>query len=260
VAANDGAKALDLVKTERPDVVVLDVMMPAVDGLTVCRVLRAERNRVPVLMLTARTETSDRVAGLDAGADSESGTITPQHHGNRADHVAEITAKLNTALQPLVDAGTITAADRTAIITAFTTRPTTRPAEGAPRGPQAKLSALVSAGTITQAKADAVAAALRAARPAEGTGSDDHDHSTHQRGPRAEGLAKAAEVIGISVADLKTALKSGQTIAQVAQANGVSVNSVIDAMVADATATLRQRITDLVNGVRPTQPTAPTGN
>ena len=69
VAANDGAKALDLVKTERPDVVVLDVMMPAVDGLTVCRVLRAEKNRVPVLMLTARTETSDRVAGLDAGAD-----------------------------------------------------------------------------------------------------------------------------------------------------------------------------------------------
>ena len=69
VAANDGAKALDLVKTERPDVVVLDVMMPALDGLTVCRVLRAEKNRVPVLMLTARTETSDRVAGLDAGAD-----------------------------------------------------------------------------------------------------------------------------------------------------------------------------------------------
>jgi len=69
VAANDGAKALDVVKTERPDVVVLDVMMPAVDGLTVCRVLRAEKNRVPVLMLTARTETSDRVAGLDAGAD-----------------------------------------------------------------------------------------------------------------------------------------------------------------------------------------------
>ena len=48
---------------------ILDVMMPNVDGLTVCRVLRAERNRLPVLMLTARTETPDRVAGLDAGAD-----------------------------------------------------------------------------------------------------------------------------------------------------------------------------------------------
>jgi two-component system response regulator MprA len=44
-------------------------MMPVIDGITVCRVLRAEKNRVPVLMLTARTETSDRVMGLDAGAD-----------------------------------------------------------------------------------------------------------------------------------------------------------------------------------------------
>ncbi|MBU3689675.1 MAG: hypothetical protein B7C54_04290 [Acidimicrobiales bacterium mtb01] len=202
------------------------------------------------------------VTAEDASGDS--GTITPQHHGNRADHVAEITAKLNEVLQPLVDAGTITAADRTAIITALTTRPTTRPAEGAPRGPQAKLSALVTAGTITQAKADAVAAALQAARPAEGADGagdhDDHSGSTHQRGPRAEGLAKAAEVIGVSVDELKTALQSGQTIAQVATANGVSVSSVIDAMVADATANLRQRITDLVNGVRPTAPSAPTGN
>lgn len=65
----DGAAALQAVKEQAPDVVVLDLMMPNVDGLTVCRVLRAERNRVPVLMLTARTETSDRVAGLDAGAD-----------------------------------------------------------------------------------------------------------------------------------------------------------------------------------------------
>ncbi len=68
-SASDGAKALDAIKNEPPDVVVLDVMMPAVDGLTVCRVLRAEKNKVPILMLTARTETSDRVAGLDAGAD-----------------------------------------------------------------------------------------------------------------------------------------------------------------------------------------------
>jgi two-component system response regulator MprA len=44
-------------------------MMPGVDGLTACRVLRAEKNRTPILMLTARTETMDRVAGLDAGAD-----------------------------------------------------------------------------------------------------------------------------------------------------------------------------------------------
>ena len=68
-AAPDGAAALTSVKERPADVIVLDVMMPAVDGLTVCRVLRAEKNRVPILMLTARTETSDRVAGLDAGAD-----------------------------------------------------------------------------------------------------------------------------------------------------------------------------------------------
>ena len=52
-----------------PDVVLLDVSMPIVDGLTVCQVLRGDGNRVPILMLTARTETRDRVAGLDAGAD-----------------------------------------------------------------------------------------------------------------------------------------------------------------------------------------------
>ena len=69
VQANDGATALSLIESAQPDVAVLDVMMPNVDGLTVCRVLRAERNRLPILMLTARTETPDRVAGLDAGAD-----------------------------------------------------------------------------------------------------------------------------------------------------------------------------------------------
>src|SRR5882762_3793541 len=69
VAASDGAVALSLVEKEQPDIAILDVMMPNVDGLTVCRVLRAERNRLPILMLTARTETADRVAGLDAGAD-----------------------------------------------------------------------------------------------------------------------------------------------------------------------------------------------
>lgn len=67
--APDGNVALSVVSTFGPDVVVLDLMMPNVDGLSVCRVLRSEGNRVPILMLTARTETSDRVAGLDAGAD-----------------------------------------------------------------------------------------------------------------------------------------------------------------------------------------------
>ena len=65
----DGAQALEALRERPADVVVLDVMMPVVDGLTACRVLRSEKNRVPILLLTARTETSDRVAGLDAGAD-----------------------------------------------------------------------------------------------------------------------------------------------------------------------------------------------
>ena len=68
-ACTDGVEALAAYRRERPDVVVLDVMMPGVDGLGVCRVLRAEGDRIPILMLTARVETADRVAGLDAGAD-----------------------------------------------------------------------------------------------------------------------------------------------------------------------------------------------
>ena len=55
--------------TERPDVVLLDVMLPRMDGLEVCRRLRAAGDDLPVLMLTARDEVADRVAGLDAGAD-----------------------------------------------------------------------------------------------------------------------------------------------------------------------------------------------
>jgi len=65
----DGIQALAAVHNSQPDVLVLDVMMPGIDGLAVCRVLRAENDRTPILMLTARVETSDRVAGLDAGAD-----------------------------------------------------------------------------------------------------------------------------------------------------------------------------------------------
>jgi two-component system response regulator MprA len=68
-SANDGAKALEMVRVGAPDALVLDLMMPVIDGLTVCRVLRSEKNRIPLLMLTARSETSDRVQGLDAGAD-----------------------------------------------------------------------------------------------------------------------------------------------------------------------------------------------
>ena len=69
VPAIDGVESLTTVRRECFDALVLDVMMPGVDGLAVCRVLRADGDRTPVLMLTARQETADRVAGLDAGAD-----------------------------------------------------------------------------------------------------------------------------------------------------------------------------------------------
>jgi len=65
----DGAQALDAVAESAPDGMVLDVMMPVVDGLSVCRTLRSRGDRTPILVLTARHEVSDRVAGLDAGAD-----------------------------------------------------------------------------------------------------------------------------------------------------------------------------------------------
>jgi two-component system response regulator MprA len=67
--ASDGREALALFAGSRPDAVVLDVLMPELDGLEVCRRLRADGDRTPVLMLTARDAVEDRVAGLDAGAD-----------------------------------------------------------------------------------------------------------------------------------------------------------------------------------------------
>ena len=67
--AADGAEALAQVRTAAPDAIVLDVLMPEIDGLEVCRRLRRARDRTPVLMLTARDGVDDRVTGLDAGAD-----------------------------------------------------------------------------------------------------------------------------------------------------------------------------------------------
>ena len=68
--AEDGRQALErLAREDQPDAVILDVLMPGVDGLEVCRRVRSAGKKLPVLMLTARTEVEDRVAGLDAGAD-----------------------------------------------------------------------------------------------------------------------------------------------------------------------------------------------
>src|SRR5256712_479521 len=67
--AEGGQHALDELKARAMDAVVLDVLMPDLDGLEVCRRLRTAGDRVPILMLTAREGVADRVAGLDAGAD-----------------------------------------------------------------------------------------------------------------------------------------------------------------------------------------------
>jgi two-component system response regulator MprA len=68
-SAADGGAAIRTLAVDRPDAVILDVLMPGLDGLEVCRRMRAIGDRTPVLMLTARAEVSERVAGLEAGAD-----------------------------------------------------------------------------------------------------------------------------------------------------------------------------------------------
>ncbi len=68
-AVTDGKQALEAVAERVPDVVVLDVMMPVLDGLSACRELRRRHPDLPILILTARHQVNDRVAGLDAGAD-----------------------------------------------------------------------------------------------------------------------------------------------------------------------------------------------
>lgn len=67
--ASDGVDALERATATKPDALVLDVMMPRLDGLEVCRRLRSNGDDLPILVLTARESVSDRVAGLDAGAD-----------------------------------------------------------------------------------------------------------------------------------------------------------------------------------------------
>jgi DNA-binding response OmpR family regulator len=67
--ANDGMAGLTLARESAPELMILDWMLPGLSGIEVCRRLRATGNKVPVILLTARDEVSDRVAGLDAGAD-----------------------------------------------------------------------------------------------------------------------------------------------------------------------------------------------
>jgi len=67
--ASDGREGLELAHSKTPDAILLDVLMPFMDGIQLCRKLRADGSDTPILMLTARDGISDRVSGLDAGAD-----------------------------------------------------------------------------------------------------------------------------------------------------------------------------------------------
>ena len=69
ICAYDGLDGLSLARSEDPDVILLDVMLPGMDGFEVCRTLRAEGNNVPIIMITAREEETDKVFGLELGAD-----------------------------------------------------------------------------------------------------------------------------------------------------------------------------------------------
>ncbi|GAA0418275.1 response regulator transcription factor [Streptomyces luteireticuli] len=103
--ACDGLEALGLLERERPDMAVVDVVMPGLDGLGLCRMLRRRGDRLPVLVLTARHEIGDRVAGLDAGADD---------YLAKPFATEELFARIRALLRrtdPPEDSGTLTVAD-----------------------------------------------------------------------------------------------------------------------------------------------------
>ena len=224
----------------------------AVIGITAGLLLGAGSG---VLMNLPGGASAKSVAPQAISADDNS---TTTHSGNRE-------AKLRETLQALVTAGTIDASEVDAIVTALQTKPTTPPAADTTGARpdkatmlKARLQTLVDDGTLTSSQLDAVVAALEAARPMGG-GHEGRGHGGARGEKRQEMLTTAADAIGITADELKTAIEGGQTIAQIAEANGKSVQSVIDALVAQASADLTQRITDMVNGVKPAAPTEAVG-
>ncbi|MDA3020642.1 MAG: hypothetical protein O3B15_10105, partial [Actinomycetota bacterium] len=178
---------------------------------------------------------------LPGGASAKS--TTPQAISADANSTttksADRGAKVRETLQTLVAAGTIDASDVEAIVTALSTNSTTPPAADTTGARpdkatilKARLQTLVDDGTLTSSQLDAVVAALEAARPMggghKGRGHGGPGTGGHRGEKRQEMLTAAADAIGISADELKTAVQGGQTIAQIAEANGKSVQSVID--------------------------------
>ena len=98
--AADGADAIDLFRTMRPDLVLLDLMLPGIDGIQVCATIRAESG-VPIIMLTAKGETTDVVKGLESGADDY--VVKPFNP-------KELVARIRTRLRPVLPETTDTVA------------------------------------------------------------------------------------------------------------------------------------------------------
>ena len=214
--------------------------------------------------VSAKSVAPQAISANDNSTDASAPANSINGRGGNVDPAAR-EAKLRETLQTLVAAGTIDASDVDSIVTALQTKPTTPPvADATGARPdkatmlKARLQTLVDDGTLTSSQLDAVVAALEAARPMggghEGRGHGGQNHGGARGEKRQERLTTAAEAIGITAEELKTAIEGGQTIAQVAEANGKSVQSVIDALVAQATTDLTQRITDMVNGVKPAAP------
>ncbi|MCX5340801.1 response regulator transcription factor [Streptomyces atratus] len=120
----DGLAALSAVASWQPDALVLDVMMPVLDGLAVCRRLRAMEDRTPVLVLTALASVSERVDGLDAGADDY--LVKPFALDEL---VARVRALLRRAAPPATDGAELSFADLTLDPVARTGRRAGRPLE-----------------------------------------------------------------------------------------------------------------------------------
>ncbi|NET85095.1 MAG: response regulator transcription factor [Moorea sp. SIO1F2] len=99
--ANDGQEGRELVESFSYDLILLDVMLPKMDGITLCRKLRSQGNSTPILMLTARDTISDKIVGLDAGADDY--LVKPFDLGELSARMRALLRRGNTTLPPVLE-------------------------------------------------------------------------------------------------------------------------------------------------------------
>lgn len=114
LTAVDGNEAWQMIAQEKPDLIVLDLMLPGKDGLEICRDLRKENNEIPIIMLTARDEEIDKVLGLELGADD---------YMTKPFSVRELSARVKAVLRRKQAIMTSESADKELIIGSFTIKP-----------------------------------------------------------------------------------------------------------------------------------------